>query len=72
MHLYLIRHAESANNHLYATTGGGGRHPDPPLTERGHRQARPWPATWPPGPTTRPRLALSRHARSDTTAAASP
>lgn len=40
MHLYLIRHAESANNHLYATTGGSlGRHPDPPLTERGHRQA---------------------------------
>jgi 2,3-bisphosphoglycerate-dependent phosphoglycerate mutase len=40
MHLYLVRHAESANNHLYATTGGSaGRHPDPPLTERGHRQA---------------------------------
>ena len=41
MHLYLVRHAESANNHLYATTGSStGRHPDPPLTERGHQQAR--------------------------------
>ncbi len=40
MHLYLVRHAESANNHLYATTGAAiGRHPDPPLTERGHQQA---------------------------------
>ena len=40
MHLYIIRHAESANNELYATTGSAtGRHPDPPLTERGHRQA---------------------------------
>lgn len=40
MILYTIRHAESANNALYATTGSSaGRHPDPPLTERGHRQA---------------------------------
>ena len=40
MHLYLVRHAESANNQLYATTGSSvGRHPDPPLTERGHQQA---------------------------------
>jgi 2,3-bisphosphoglycerate-dependent phosphoglycerate mutase len=41
MHLYLIRHAQSANNELYARTGGiDGRHPDPPLTELGHQQAR--------------------------------
>ena len=40
MHLYIIRHAQSANNELYATTGGSaGRQPDPPLTELGHRQA---------------------------------
>lgn len=40
MHLYLIRHAQSANNDLYARTGGSdGRHADPPLTELGHRQA---------------------------------
>ena len=40
MHLYIIRHAESANNELYATTNSSlGRHADPPLTERGHRQA---------------------------------
>ncbi len=38
MQLYLIRHAQSANNHAYAT--GGERQPDPPLTELGHRQAR--------------------------------
>jgi 2,3-bisphosphoglycerate-dependent phosphoglycerate mutase len=40
MHLYLIRHAQSANNDLYARTGAAvGRHADPPLTEIGHRQA---------------------------------
>lgn len=40
MILYTIRHAESANNALYAATGSSvGRHFDPPLTERGHRQA---------------------------------
>ena len=40
MHLYIIRHAQSANNELYATTGGSkGRQADPPLTELGHRQA---------------------------------
>jgi 2,3-bisphosphoglycerate-dependent phosphoglycerate mutase len=40
MHLYLIRHAQSANNDLYTRTGGSaGRHADPPLTELGHRQA---------------------------------
>jgi len=40
MILYAIRHAESANNALYAATGSSaGRHYDPPLTERGHRQA---------------------------------
>ncbi len=40
MHLYILRHAQSANNHLYATTGGStGRQPDPPLTDLGHRQA---------------------------------
>ncbi|MBX7254300.1 MAG: histidine phosphatase family protein [Candidatus Promineofilum sp.] len=38
MQLYLIRHAQSANNHAYAT--GGERQPDPPLTELGHHQAR--------------------------------
>ena len=38
MHLYLIRHAQSANNYAYAI--GGERQPDPPLTELGHRQAR--------------------------------
>ena len=37
MELYLIRHAQSANNHAYDT--GGERQPDPPLTELGHRQA---------------------------------
>lgn len=41
MHLYLIRHAQSANNDLYARTGGSdGRHADPVLTELGHQQAR--------------------------------
>lgn len=40
MHLYLIRHAQSANNDLYFRTGAStGRHADPPLTELGHRQA---------------------------------
>jgi 2,3-bisphosphoglycerate-dependent phosphoglycerate mutase len=40
MHLYLIRHAQSANNDLYTRTGAAvGRHVDPPLTEIGHRQA---------------------------------
>jgi 2,3-bisphosphoglycerate-dependent phosphoglycerate mutase len=40
MRLYLIRHAQSANNDLYTRTGGAvGRHADPPLTELGHRQA---------------------------------
>lgn len=41
MHLYFIRHAQSANNDLYARTGGSlGRESDPPLTDMGHRQAR--------------------------------
>lgn len=40
MKLYLIRHAESANNASYASTGSErNRSADPPLTERGHRQA---------------------------------
>ncbi|HEY1409069.1 MAG TPA: histidine phosphatase family protein [Promineifilum sp.] len=40
MHLYLIRHAQSINNELYARTGSDdGRHPDPPLTDVGRRQA---------------------------------
>lgn len=40
MFLYIIRHAQSANNALYTNTGGGvGRKADPPLTEIGHRQA---------------------------------
>lgn len=40
MKLYLIRHAESANNVLYADTGSlEGRLPDPEITETGHRQA---------------------------------
>ncbi len=38
MHLYFIRHAESANNFAYFN--GGQRQPDPSLTELGHRQAR--------------------------------
>ncbi len=38
--LLLIRHAQSANNLLYQQTGAkAGRHPDPPLTPLGHRQA---------------------------------
>lgn len=41
MHLYFIRHAQSANNDLYTRTGGSeGRAADPPLTNLGHRQAR--------------------------------
>lgn len=40
MLLYLIRHAQSANNDLYARGGtANGRTADPPLTEIGHRQA---------------------------------
>ena len=40
MHLYLIRHAQSANNDLYTLTGSNqGRTADPPLTDLGHRQA---------------------------------
>ena len=41
MQLYLIRHAQSANNALYARTGSfKGRNPDPPLSETGQAQAR--------------------------------
>jgi 2,3-bisphosphoglycerate-dependent phosphoglycerate mutase len=40
MHLYLIRHAQSVNNAIWAETGSDdGRHPDPALTDLGHRQA---------------------------------
>ena len=40
MRLYLIRHAESANNAIYSGTGGeAGRVPDPDITDRGKRQA---------------------------------
>jgi 2,3-bisphosphoglycerate-dependent phosphoglycerate mutase len=40
MLLYLIRHAQSANNDLYARTGADhGRSADPPLTDLGHWQA---------------------------------
>ncbi len=40
MLLYLIRHAQSANNDLYARAGEyNDRMADPPLTELGHRQA---------------------------------
>lgn len=40
MKLLLIRHAQSANNLLYAQTGSSeGRFPDPELSELGHRQA---------------------------------
>lgn len=53
----LIRHGQSGNNLLWAQTGGStGRHPDAPLTDLGHEQARrlaaaaadgvlPWPVT---------------------------
>lgn len=41
MQLYLIRHAQSRNNAMYARNGTDeGRMADPPLTELGHRQAR--------------------------------
>jgi len=40
MKLYLIRHAQSANNEIYSQAGNEpGRHPDPEITEAGHRQA---------------------------------
>lgn len=41
MELYIIRHAESENNALWAATLGDsdGRLPDPLITETGHRQA---------------------------------
>jgi 2,3-bisphosphoglycerate-dependent phosphoglycerate mutase len=40
MKLYLIRHAESANNVIYSTTGSTkGTVPDPEITEPGHQQA---------------------------------
>lgn len=41
MHIYYIRHGQSANNLLYAETGSEqGRVEDPPLTELGWQQAR--------------------------------
>lgn len=41
MQLYIIRHAQSANNALYWETGSDiGRVPDPPLTDLGHLQAK--------------------------------
>ncbi len=40
MQLYLIRHGQSQNNHLWATTGSNvGRHEDPELTQVGQQQA---------------------------------
>jgi 2,3-bisphosphoglycerate-dependent phosphoglycerate mutase len=40
MQLYIIRHAQSVNNAIWAETGGAnGRLPDPPLTDLGHQQA---------------------------------
>jgi 2,3-bisphosphoglycerate-dependent phosphoglycerate mutase len=40
MQFYFIRHAQSANNLLYVTTGSSdGRSDDPELTETGHKQA---------------------------------
>ena len=40
MKLYLIRHAESANNVLLTQSGSeNGRLPDPEITARGHKQA---------------------------------
>lgn len=40
MQFYFIRHAQSANNHLWDTTGSSmGRSEDPELTEIGRRQA---------------------------------
>ncbi len=41
MRLILIRHGQSGNNLLFEQTGSAvGRHPDTPLTDLGHRQAR--------------------------------
>ncbi|MEP7199262.1 MAG: histidine phosphatase family protein [Chloroflexota bacterium] len=40
MQLYLVRHGQSSNNHLYDQTGGSqGRIDDPPLTDIGQQQA---------------------------------
>ncbi|MEZ4516938.1 MAG: histidine phosphatase family protein [Chloroflexota bacterium] len=40
MELYIIRHAQSENNAIWARTrSNDGRLPDPPLTELGHQQA---------------------------------
>ena len=40
MQLYLIRHGQSENNHLWANTGSSqGRHEDPELTLMGRQQA---------------------------------
>jgi 2,3-bisphosphoglycerate-dependent phosphoglycerate mutase len=40
MRLYLIRHAESANNAIYSSQGNySQRSPDPEITDVGHRQA---------------------------------
>lgn len=40
MKLYLIRHAESANNAIYSGNGDeDGRSPDPEITDIGHKQA---------------------------------
>jgi len=40
MQLYLIRHGQSQNNHLWANTGSNeGRHEDPELTAVGRQQA---------------------------------
>lgn len=40
MQLYIIRHAQSVNNALWAETGNGnGRLPDPPITDLGRQQA---------------------------------
>ncbi len=40
MQLYLIRHGQSANNHLWERTGSNvGRHEDPELTSLGRQQA---------------------------------
>ena len=40
MQLYLIRHGQSQNNHLWANTGSSvGRHEDPELTSVGRQQA---------------------------------
>lgn len=41
MELYIIRHAQSANNALWSATGSSdGRNPDPDITEIGQRQAK--------------------------------